>query len=365
MKSKAEWTLFNIDSMLEETGEHNLPGSTIDLWVSALAFKNFDFVEKRLPFLVECRTWNVFTWLRIIDAAPLKYWIKDVNEGVAVFEANEHCGCIRTYRLGPGNLTNGQQWDRKWHAISSESAFYSLLDTPAANSIYSMWHNWVTHTTERATELADGRQRNTAAARSLIFTSITGCAVCSDNAVGYANTTVGWAGKSATLIQLPLCAAHLELAQAEPNVLTYLSKIFSLSIDLPLSGLDAIPDSLIPMVHHYVASQLGGIVGKSDKRSNGWHLEIALDYGWCWKLRLRSLSDYAYMLFKPGQKKALYRADSARDHPELSFFPYHEHSSPDQKNDAVRNSYLYGMPIFDLKRLRNVSIEFGALKKEV
>jgi len=49
MGSQSEWCLFNVDSLVEElTGDQS--ASTIDLCVASLAFRNFDFVTKRLPF---------------------------------------------------------------------------------------------------------------------------------------------------------------------------------------------------------------------------------------------------------------------------------------------------------------------------
>lgn len=360
MQERKQWKLFDIDSMLEEAGTPDLPGETIDLWVSALAYKNFDFVEKRRPFLVECRTYNPDTWQRIIEVASKRYWIVDAGEGVVVFDPTNHCGCVRTYRFGCANPSTSVHRKWEWCRISSEDSLYSMLDTPGARGIFDAWHKWTTQQTQKATDLADGRRRNTEARRSLIFASTTGCAVCSSGAIGYANTTVGFAGETATLIQLPLCATHLELAHTEPNVLTYLSKIFCLPVGLTPSSVDAIPDALIPMVHEFVASELQGSIGETARRTNGWHLTINLDNEWCWRLRLRSLSDYAYMLFKNGEVKAIYRADSAQHHPELDFFPHHEHLRPDSKKAVVQTSYLYGMPIFDLKRLRDISIEVRA-----
>lgn len=60
------------------------------------------------------------------------------------------------------------------------------------------------------------------------------------------------------------------------------------------------------------------------------------------------------LTFKPGVNKEVYRADSAPDHRELPFFPDHEHSKPDRKGDVTAPSFLYGNPLLDLKRLRDV-----------
>jgi hypothetical protein len=66
------------------------------------------------------------------------------------------------------------------------------------------------------------------------------------------------------------------------------------------------------------------------------------------------------MLFDP-EGKERYRADSAPDHPELAFFPDHEHSRPDRpKRDKVAPSFLYGNPTLDLKRLKDIATDMGA-----
>jgi hypothetical protein len=153
-----------------------------------------------------------------------------------------------------------------------------------------------------------------------------------------------------------VCANHLEAARAEPSVLSFLAKTLSLSLDLPtLIRSESIHDEMIPAMHQIVARELGGTASSAEKRDRGWHLKVDLPTGWHWLLRVNSLKDYAYMLFKPGDKKAVYRADSAPHHPELPFSPDHEHSSPDRKKDVHGPSFLYGVPFFDLKRLRDIS----------
>jgi hypothetical protein len=361
MRYESEWRYFNVDSLVEElAGDQS--ASTIDLCVASLAFRNFDFVAKRLPFLVECSTRDPFTWLRLVDFASERYWIREAVEGVAVYAATEHCGCIRTYRFNVNHAARAQQWDRKWMSLPNEQALYAKLDTPASRVVFDSWHYWSSQSTEATTTLAEGRFKNTVVSQSLIFfASGRGCIVCAAPATAHASTTLGLAGADATLIQLPLCGDHLEAARAGPSVLAFLAKIFSMSFDLPgLIRSDSIPDEIIPVIHQIVASELGGTVASVEKRDNGWNLEIELAAGWHWIIRVKSLVDYAYMLFNPSEKKAVYRADSAPHHPELPFFPHHEHSKPDRKNDIHSPSFLYGIPLFDLKRLRDISDHYGA-----
>lgn len=359
MGQKAKWRLFNVDSMLEELPDVDSIASTIDLFVSSLAFKNFDFIEKRLPFIIECLTYNLSLWQQLIDAADERYWIRSENEGVAVYGATDHCGCIRTYRFNVNHIARTQKGERDWIILPTEQALYNRLDTPSARSIFDAWRYWTSCSTQHASELAEGRFKNTTVNQSLILTSSMGCIACTKPAVAYARTTVGLGTIGATLIQLPVCADHLESVRIEPNVLTFLAKLFSLSFDLPsLIRSDSIPDAMIPEIHELISNSLGGNIGAVEKRSRGWLLKIELHDGWYWLLRLNSLMDYAYMLFKPGDKKAVYRADSAADHPELPFFPDHEHSRPNRKNDIRSPSFLYGIPIFDLKRLYDISEKY-------
>lgn len=332
----------------------------IDLCVASLAFKNFDFVAKRLPFLIECSTRDPLTWLRLLDAATDRYWILGESEGVAVYGATDHCGCIRTYRLTINHAARAQQWGRNWVVLPAIQELYSRLDTATARAVFDAWHHRTSLSTQEASALAEGRLQNTTVAHSLILTSGRGCVVCAAPAVAHASTTVGFAAADATFLQLPVCADHLEAARVEPSVLAFLAKAFSLSFDLPtLIRCESIPDTVIPTVHQLAAGELGGAVGSAEKRDRGWNLKIELPTGWHWILRLNSLMDYAYMLFKPGDAKAVYRADSAPHHPELPFFPDHEHTKPGRKKDVQTPSFLYGLPLFDLKRLRDISDQHG------
>lgn len=120
MQYQTKWRLFNVDSMVEELSGADQTASTIDLCVASLAFKNFDFVAKRLAFVIECSTRDPLTWLRLVDAATERYWIRGENEGVAVYGATDHCGCIRTYRFNVNHAARAQQWGRDWVMLATE-----------------------------------------------------------------------------------------------------------------------------------------------------------------------------------------------------------------------------------------------------
>ncbi|KPZ07946.1 Uncharacterized protein ALO43_02214 [Pseudomonas tremae] len=357
MDNDHRWKLFNLDSLLDEMDGPLPEASTIDLFIAAISFKNFDFVERRLSFVCESVTYRFEVWQRLIDAAPVKYWIKNKQEGVLIYPQSDFCGALRSYRYR-GPLLDVKAMSSDWVTVADTRTLYSALDTPAARSVYDAWHRWVTSTTKEAADLAEGRFANTTVARSLILSSLGACLACKEPAISSARTTIASVPGSGTLIQLPLCRLHLEQAKQQPNVLKFLGTLFSLSIDIPEFGRsEFIPDELIPHVHAMVAEELGGIAASAEKREKGWHLRIDLPHGWWWLLRLKSLINYSYMLFSPSEKKQVYRADSAPDHHDLPFFPDHEHARPDRNSDVRSPSFLYGNPFFDFKRLRQVSDE--------
>jgi hypothetical protein len=359
MENHKQWRLFNIDSLIQELKGEAPDGPTIDLYIASLAFKNFDFVAKRLPFVIESVTHEEVIWQKLVQTAPLKFWIRDTQEAVLVFMQTEHCGCLRTYRFERERGIAANEVDvLDWITLPTTRALYDRLNTQAAISVHQAWHTWMTQTTLEPTALAEGRFQNTSVSHSVILSGIGNCVACMAPAVASARTTIGCDADKGVLIQLPLCGPHLEIARAHPSVMRFLETLFSMSLNLPeVERSDAIPDDLIAHLHALVAEGLGGSVGTAEKRRRGWHLRVQLSGGWHWLLRLNTLMDYAYMLYKPGVTKEVYRADSAPDHPDLPFFPDHEHSRPYKKSDSTAPSFLYGNPLFDLKRLRGIGQE--------
>lgn len=71
MENHNQWRLFNIDSLIQELKGEAPDGPTIDLYVASLAFKNFDFVAKRLPFVIESVTHEALIWRELVQIAPL------------------------------------------------------------------------------------------------------------------------------------------------------------------------------------------------------------------------------------------------------------------------------------------------------
>ncbi|WP_434027048.1 toxin-antitoxin system TumE family protein [[Pseudomonas] boreopolis] len=348
------WQLINIDAFVEEIGDDVADGATLDLFVACLSFKNFDDIEKRHPFLIECVTYDPISWGKLVAAAAQRFSIMDPPEQILVYLQTDHCGCVRTYRYR-GREPFVEDVHR-WVRLPGHSEFYAGLDTEATRHVFDAWHEWAEKTNVEATALSEGRLDATTVARSVVLSGLGGCIACASPAVANARTTLGNGTHEATLVHVPLCAAHMRAAQAEPNLLTYLASVFSLSLNLPPQVYrgEHIPDTLIPQIHTLVAQALGGTAGEASKRDNGWNLRIEMQDGWRWVLRFRSLGDYAYVLKHQDSKKAVYRADSAPHHPDLPFAPDHEHSRPDRKGDVCSPSFLYGNPLFDFERLRQV-----------
>lgn len=352
----------NIDSSLEPLTESEVTAQLIETRVCSQTYRNLDEFEKRIPFVLELSTRSKSHWEKLIKLAPRRYWIKETLEGILVFDANQDCGYIRTYRLRAQPRIEQQIFiNATWVTLKDEETLYRLLDTPAGQGIFNAWYQHMQRVTELPIEFVTGRLTNTSVEKAFVFTKGDGCAVCGGKATCYAAATMGSVA-AAVMVQLPVCPEHLASAKAHPSTFDFLASLFSLSWDWPgLIKLDAIPDNLIPALHALVATELGGTVGSAEKREKGWHLRLHLPSGWEWLLRIKSLTDYAYMLFEPGKKKERYRADSAPDHPDVPFFPIHQHAYPDKKKkDNVTPSFLYGHPLFDIKRLRSAGQEYGA-----
>ncbi|MGY1449740.1 toxin-antitoxin system TumE family protein [Pseudomonas chlororaphis] len=352
--------LLNIDSALESLTEDEITGRVIDAMVCSHSFKSMDEIEKRIPFVLELSTRNSSHWKKLITLSSKRYWIKETQEGVAVFDANLDCGYIRMYRLRNSNVEQRTLIDSGWIELRNEETLYEILDTPTNRHIFDSWYKDKQQVMDLPVELVSGRLKNTGVEKAFIFAKGNGCVVCGEKASCFAATTVG-RDLVAVMIQLPVCSEHLADAKSHPSAFSFLASLFNLSWDWPaVQRLEAIPDELIPVIHSLAAEELGGEVTPATKRENGWQLRVSLPSGWYWLLRINSLSDYAYMLFEPGQKKHCYRADSAPHHPEIPFFPMHEHSRPDKAKDEVSPSFLYGHPLLDIKRLKSAGHHYGA-----
>lgn len=361
MLSGANIHLLNIDSAFDALPKFDVTAEIIEARVSSLAFKNFDSVGKRLHFVLDLCTHEPSFWVKLTAICQQAYFLRAEKEWVLVFPATVDCGYIRSYRFQPGNLSaSPEKHCKNIRILSNAESLYGLLDTSTARHVFEEWHKAKTKATELPTELVFGRLANTNVERALIFSRGDGCVVCGSVASCYAATTFG-NPTHAVLIQLPVCREHLKEAKEHPSIFSFFASLFHLSVEVDnFERSSYISDDLIPNIHAAVADELRGRVGGADKRERGWHLWIELETGWKWLLRIGSLNDYAYMLYEPGAKRERYRADSAPDHPDLRFFPIHQHSAPSKKRDEVSPSFLYGIPLFDVKRLREVGQQLGA-----
>lgn len=354
--------LINIDTAFEPLSDAEVTGKLIDARVSMLAYKNFDSVPRRFPFVLELCTSKDAYWMRLLPIASRRFWIKQHDAGVLVFDQTVDCGFIRTFRHKKSGRAPSRGFDGlAWTVLPTEEDLYRVLESDAAKAVHLAWSNHKRSITELPTEFVDGRLSNTNVEKAVIFSRGDGCVVCGAKATCYAATTMGEVA-GALLIHLPVCPDHLVLAKTYPTIFQFLASLFQLSIDMgEVLKMTSIPRELVPIVHQLAAHELGASVGEAKDEARGWELSMPMVSGWRWLLRINSLTDYCYLLFEPGQKKPAYKADSAPHHKELKFFPDHQHSRPERNSDKVSPSFFYGHPLLDLKRLKEMGVEMGAI----
>ncbi|MDX9670866.1 MULTISPECIES: hypothetical protein [unclassified Pseudomonas] len=353
--------LIKIDRGMDAIPADEVTAELIDTWVCSKAFDFLKAVPSRISFVLELSVHKEAFWKRLVALAPRRYWINSQQAGVLVFDANQDCGCLRTYRLTTGETHDELAFTNKpWIKLQSEEELYKLLDTPTGKHVFEAWQDHTRKILSMPIQFVEGRLANTSVEKTFVFAKGNGCVVCGKNAECYAATTIG-SPTAAVMIQMSVCSEHLASAKEHPSTFSFLASLFSLSWDLPaLNKLDSIPDDLIPTIHTLAAKELGGTVGSAQKRKRGWHLRLSLPSGWHWLLRVNSMTDFAYMLYEPGIPTERYRADSARDHRDVPFFPIHQHSNPDEDDDEVTPSFLYGHPLFDIKGLLSAGKRYGA-----
>jgi hypothetical protein len=203
-----------------------------------------------------------------------------------------------------------------------------------------------------ASQLAEGRIANTTVEKSIIYSRGNGCAFCGDPAPAYVATTIC---DGRLFMQLQVCRKHQEEAMAAPTVLSALADLLHAKIDLPtLQRVDHVPDHMIAPIVAHLASGMGATAAIPEKRANGWFVKFQRSSGWEWRLRLRALDDYAYLLFDP-QGEQRHRIDSAAHHPNLPFGPAHQHANPNSKKESLSPSFTYGVPLFDMVMLNETA----------
>lgn len=347
--------LIKIDDILNTLTSSEASGLVVDGYVRAQAF-NFLELDRHPAFAIALVTHSYQLWVNILETSDKQYWLQEQGTGLAVFEPTFACGATTIYQWTPGpNLRrqfpsptpSGHAWQR----FQNES---QLLDFLVASERPKTYLDWVARQKKvyaEPTVLAEGRLANTTVEKAMIFSRGDGCAFCGSPAPAYAGTTI-CNGK--LFLQLPVCTTHLEYAKDAPTILSVLAELLYAEIDLPLlQKYDYIPDEYVSPIINFIAGKLTAVASKPEKRKNGWYAVLSRPSGWSWAIRLRALSDYAYMLLDP-KKNERHRVDSATHHPEVPYGPSHQHSRPNSKKDHVSPSFAYGLPLFDVTLLNQI-----------
>lgn len=351
---------FAIDDLLNEMQVFDAPGADMDLWISALSFKTLDIMPRPQAFVIDVVTHRADVWRHLLADCTRRVWLRRELRGVAVYMPNRDYACVRLY-----NYSGAQGWqfqrpsEDTWEMFDSLDDLRRELDTPALRTRYAQWTASQEAALADSTRFVEGRQAHTAVKQSLVISSTGGgCVACGAKASRHASSTIG-TEQSAQMLHLPLCERHFDEAKDQPSVLEFASRLFMLDLDLPaIQRLDHVPDEMIEPMRSSLASLLQASALPAVKRRNGWHLRFTLPSGWSYLLRMQALHDYAYMLYDSSNAQR-YRADSAPDHPELPYFPDHEHEEPDAEN-VLSPSFLYGNPVWDARRLLQVARSLGA-----
>jgi hypothetical protein len=355
---------FCFDDVAEQMPEMETTGDRLDACISAIAFKTLDFMPKRLPFVLELATRKAYVWRAVLAGADERYWCKRESGGVALYRSNESCGYERLYFY---SNNDGAYWQRPpgldWKSISSLDVLYAQLDTDAARHVFSAWVAYRTKVTELPTVLVNGKLTNTDVHHAWVLSGTDGCLLCGAPSTAYAATTAVCLDQGSVMACLAVCDEHLEEAKRAPNLISFIASVFSLQLDIEqLESWESVPDWLVPSLRDAVAERLMATARPPEQRPNGWVLKFDLAGGWQYVLRMKRLLDYSYTLLDPNEKE-VFRADSAPDHPELPFFPHHQHAKPwkKAKKDTIAPSFLYGLAILDARLLRTAAEERGVV----
>jgi hypothetical protein len=355
---------FCFDEIAEQMTEAETIGDRLDACISAIAFKTLDFMPKRLPFVLELVTRKAYVWRAILAGADERYWCKRESSGVALYRSNECCGYERLYFYSNNYEAYGQRIPGlDWKSIPSLDVLYVQLDTEAAKHVFSAWVAYRTKVTELPTVFINGKLSNTDIHHAWVLSGTDGCLLCAAPATAYAATTAISMDQRSVVACVAVCNTHLLEAKRAPNLLMFIASVFSLQLDIEeLESWESVPDWLVPILRDALAERLMATAHPAEQRPNGWVLKFDLAGGWQYVLRMKRLLDYSYTLLDPNGKE-IFRADSAPDHPELPFFPHHQHAKPwkKAKKDTITPSFLYGLPILDVRLLRSAAQERGVV----
>ena len=289
--------------------------------------------------------------------------MKSEGRGWAVFYPNQDCGYTRIYRFKPSknlDIRRDYPWEEGiWKHIQSEVSLMNILSTTEYCTIFERWKEHQLKVNSSPTQFAEGRLENTIVDKAILVSKGNGCAVCGGLSNSHATTTLS--EERTVMLSISLCENHRLEADEYPCILNFFGTLFSLHIDIPdLIKLDHIPDTLITPLADIIAAHLNAQFDKPEKRENGWNIKFKMQDGWVWRLRLKTLANYGYMLFSPNDIQ-IHRIDSANHHPDVPFGPSHQHSNIKTERESIEPSFSYGIPLLDFPLLEKIKNYYSQL----
>ena len=213
-------------------------------------------------------------------------------------------------------------------------------------------------------EYLQGRRANTSL-RGAVYSHTYQCLVHTA-AQGHAAMMTLLLDEGAGALIVDICEeCRTRIASDDVTTLEYLSR----ELRLP-----PLPFALRPMTRDDLLSHAEGVMvaelGCDNVVLNDRHSTLSGDRasGFTVKIRIESLSDYAYMLEEPPQapgsrRKVCFRFDAAPDHPKVPFGPHHLHPDTRTRKGAQKNiapSFLFGLPRLDVPAFLREMLKYEA-----
>ncbi|WP_127556657.1 DUF6516 family protein [Saccharospirillum alexandrii] len=357
-----ETAMLAIDKMYSELDNESVTAEVIDGYICTMSMNMLKF-NKRKEHILELATYRYDYWQELIRNASLLFWLTGEGRGWAVYLPTQDCGYTRIYRFKPNkhqDIYRDFPWDvGEWRKIKNESVLMSILDCTEYTTAFTNWKKHILEVNKIPSELAEGRISNTSVEKVMIITKGNGCAVCGKKSEHHASTTMS--SFTTAMLSISLCEEHKREAEGHPCVLDFFASLFLLKLDLPeLIKLDYIPDELVGLFTELIASHLEAETTTKNKMNDRWNIKIFLKDGWYWILRLKKLSNYAYLLYDPSGNQ-IHRIDSANHHPHVPFGPSHQHFNLETEQEAIRPSFTYGAPILDFPLLKACKRYYSSL----
>ena len=337
--------------MIEAYGSTLSTGRQIDSFFVAQS-TNFLSIPRRFFTAFELITSNPYLWLMIARDAQVVHNIEDECLLVADYTAVEHLPLSRLYCYRYGEspapskeaLLAQQPIDAR---TSTAAELLRQLCKPERVASIMQWTQQLTEALAPSSMLADGRLKNTAVKKTFVLYRATGgCVICGTGATGNVSSTTY--EPACALYIAHTCKEHQELASKFPSVLHFVHSLLQLQLDLgTVFKSNSVPESLIEPLCEIIAHEIECTPLPPARKGDQFTLTFTRKSGFRLLLRLRTLLNYAYLIFSPDGTQ-LKRIDSAPDHPHLPCFPDHLHLAPIEDNANVVSSFTYGFPLLDL-----------------